>query len=157
MAQTYDFQEKLREGQRHERYLDEHYRDRFVVEPASRADERRGIDRYFTERRTGRRYAIQYKADTTAARTGNAFIETLSVDTSGAPGWALSCQADFIVYYVVGIGPAYVIRPAAIRRQMARWEREYPSRRIANRGYHTVGLLVPLDELERIAHAVVSL
>ena len=150
----YDFQKKLREGQRHERFLDDYYRAKFAIEPATMADERRGIDRFFTDRRTGRRYAIQYKADTTAARTGNAFVETVSVDTTGAPGWVHSCQADFIVYYIVGKGPAYVVRPGDIRKRLKRWEREFPLRTIANNGYITVGIVVTLDEFERIAYAI---
>lgn len=157
MSTPYSFKKKLREGQRHERFLDRHFADNFHIAPATRDEERAGVDRHFTDRKSGRRFTIQYKADTTAGRTGNAFVELISVDTTGAPGWAKSCTADFIVYWVVGIGPAYVIRPAAIRRELARWERHYQSRRVPNRNYHTVGLLVPLDEFERIAYRVIDL
>jgi hypothetical protein len=39
---------------------------------------------------------------------------------------------------------------------MGKW-RAYPSKTIPNRGYNTVGILVPLDELEKIAAEVISL
>lgn len=152
----YSFSRKFKEGQKHERFLDRHYKDRFRIRPASREEERIGIDRHFTDRRNGRTYTIQYKADSTAASTGNAFVETVSVSTgtTGKPGWAYSCQADFIVYYVVGKGPAYVIRPEEIRKRLSAWKRQYEAREVPNNGYHTVGLLVPLDEFERIAYAI---
>lgn len=149
----YSFRKQLRDGQKHERFLDDYYSTRFHIEPADREEERRGIDRWFTDKRNGSTYAIQYKADTTAARTGNAFVETVSVDTKNIPGWAYTCEADFIIYYVVGCGPAYVIRPVEIRKRLGSWEREFESRAIPNQGYNTVGLLVPLDEFERIAYA----
>lgn len=149
----YSFDKQLRRGKKHERFLDRYFRKRFKIEEASMDEERLGIDRYFTDRRNGRRYAIQYKADKTAARTGNAFVETVSVDSNNTPGWAYTCTADFIIYYVVGCGPAYVIRPDEIRKRLPHWQRTFQERRIPNDGYHTVGLLVPLDEFERIAYA----
>lgn len=153
---TYKFRAKLAEGQRHEAYLDGLFADRFDIRPVGMQQERRGIDRVFTDRRSGARYTIQYKADSTAARTGNAFVETISVSTTGAPGWAVRCAADYIFYYVVGVGPIYVLRPADIRAHLDAWRARCEERRIPNRGYHTVGLLVPLAEFERAAVKVVN-
>lgn len=150
----YSFEKQLKQGKKHEMFLDDYFRDRFEIEEASMDEERLGIDRYFIDRRNGRRYAIQYKADKTAARTGNAFVETVSVDSNNTPGWAHTCTADFIIYYVVGCGPAYVIRPDEIRERLSHWQRAYRERRIPNDGYHTVGLLVPLDEFERVAYTI---
>jgi hypothetical protein len=158
---VYDFKERLKFGEKHERFLDRYFGDNFTIEDASGGDQRRGIDRYFTDRRNGKTYSIQYKSDETAARTGNAFVETVSVDRDSVPGWAHTCQADFIVYYVVGCGPAYVIRPGSIKKKLPEWAKKYPSRSIPNKGYgrkgyNTIGLLVPLVELERIAHTVAN-
>ena len=38
-----------------------------------------------------------------------------------------------------------------VRRRLPAWRQIYPERTVANDGYNTVGLLVPLDELERLA------
>lgn len=152
----YSFDTQLAKGQKYDRLLDRRFADKFEIRPASRREERLGIDRHFTDRVSGQRFAVQYKADKTAARTGNAFVETISVDTTDTPGWARSCSADFIVYYIVGLGPAYIVRPDAIRQQLGRWSQIYPQRRIPNKGYHTVGIIVPLDEFERIAFATVD-
>jgi hypothetical protein len=153
---TYSFRKQFAFGKKHESRLDRLFADRFSIKPASRAQERSGIDRIFTEIDTGKTYTIQYKSDKTAARTGNAFVETVSVDVQGKPGWAVSCQADFIIYYVVDSGPAYILRPKDIRKRVSTWQRKYDQRKIPNRGYHTVGLLVPLREFEQLAVAIVA-
>ena len=99
---------------------------------------------------------VEYKSDRTAERTGNAFVETVSVDTANKPGWAHSSQADWLMYLVPGQCEAlYIIRMADLRQRLATWQATYQQRRIPNDGYHTVGLLVPLHEFETIAYAVI--
>lgn len=154
---SYNMRQQLKEGESAERYLDSFFEDEFVIRPATRSEQRQGIDRIFTHRADGRQWKIEYKADKTAARTGNAFVETVSVDTAGKPGWALTCTADFILYYVVGIGPLYILRPKDIKANVRKWQKKYPERRIPNGTYHTVGTLVPLHEFERLAVQVVSI
>lgn len=153
----YDMERQLRQGETAERFLDSYFRDEFDIRPVSREQQRQGIDRIFTRRKDGQELKIEYKADKRAAQTGNAFVETISVDTTGKQGWAFTCQADFLLYYVVGVGPLYILRPGDIKKRVAQWQRKYPARHIPNDGYHTVGLLVPLDEFERIAVQVLSL
>lgn len=150
----YSLRRQLEKGERWEKYLDSLFVDNFSIRPATRQQQRQGIDRIFTHKLWGTEYRIEYKADKTAARTGNAFIETTSVDTWNKPGWALTCQSDFLIYYIVGIGPAYILRPRDIKANVSEWQGRYPERKIPNKGYHTVGLLVPLAELERFAVAV---
>lgn len=151
----YSFKRQFRRGQKAERYIDTLFADRFRIKPASRSEERRGIDRHFTNDK-GKHYTIQYKADKTAARTGNAFVETVSVDTRDIPGWAYTCEADFIFYYVDDIGPIYILRPKDIRKKLTRWQNKYQTRKIPNKNYNTIGLLVPLDEFERLAVQIVD-
>ncbi len=152
----YSFKRQLQRGRRAEKFLDSVFADRFQIKEAARNDERRGIDRFFTEYETGKKFAIQYKADKTASRTGNAFIETISVDRANIQGWAYTCQADYIFYYIDDSGPIYVIRPRDLRKKLSRWNRKYQTRSIPNKDYNTVGLLVPLDELERVAVSIVE-
>jgi hypothetical protein len=72
------------------------------------------------------------------------------VDTAGKPGWALTTQADYVVYYVPPL--FIVVLPImSLRWALPGWMREYPSRRAANDGYQTHGLLVPLDVLREYA------
>lgn len=150
----YSLQRQLEKGQKWERYLDSLFDTNFHIREATRQQQRQGIDRIFIEKSTGKSYTIEYKADKTAARTGNAFVETMSVDRIGKRGWAYTCQADFIIYYIVGIGPAYILKPNDIREQLPIWEYRFPERTIPNKTYNTIGLLVPLDEFEKVAVAI---
>jgi hypothetical protein len=156
MTVQFDFVTQLTIGAKHERRLDEHFRQ-FDVEilPAMPEQQRQGIDRVFRHRSTGEVTTMEYKADERAAETGNAFIETVSVDTTGKPGWAASSQAEYLVYLVVGPPECiYLIPMVRLRAQLARWERSCRKAQARNEGYSTHGLLVPLRELEAIAVAV---
>jgi hypothetical protein len=148
----YKFAEQLAIGEAWEQKLDQFFLARFPVRilPASMADQRRGIDRLFVSE-SGSIDEIEYKADSLAGRTGNAFIETVSVDTTGKPGWAVSSQAKYLVYLVTEPETIYFISMGRIRAKLSRWQTIYKEASAQNNGYKTLGLLVPLDELERIA------
>lgn len=151
---TYDFTTQLADGQRGESVLTDYFRELgYGVKPATAAEQRRGIDFWLTS--AGGSQSVEVKTDHTASRTHNAFIETVSVDAAGKPGWAYTCSADVLAYYVPGDGLAYLLKPAAIRAALPAWQRRFGTRAIPNDGYHTVGVAVPLAEVERIATAAV--
>lgn len=155
MTVTYDFDAKLRQGERFEAELDAIFSRDYDIRKATMHEQRQGIDRIFTRKDDGAVCRVEYKSDLTASKTGNAFVETVSVDMTGKPGWAYTSQADYLVYYLPKDGTLYVITFDVLRRRLPAWKR-FPSRQIPNRGYKTVGLLVPLAEFERIATEVIS-
>jgi len=116
--------------------------------PASRREEWAGKDRVLLKSQR----SVEYKIDTKAKHTGNFFIETTSNDRTKRPGWALTCIADYLWLYVVP-DRLIIVRPADLRKALPAWRR-YPLRRAPNRGYDTLGLCVPLREVEAIAIAV---
>jgi hypothetical protein len=154
---TYQFATQLAKGQSYEELLDERFSELHIIQPATPQQQRQGIDRVFRPRSAPHEVMyVEYKADQKAAKTGNAFVEIVSVDTTGRPGWAESSQADWLFYLVPGACEAlYIIRMADLRRRLPEWRRTCEQRRIPNEGYHTVGLLVPLAEFEQIAYAVI--
>jgi hypothetical protein len=154
---TYNFDAQKARGDAGESFLDQVFATDYEVHPATRQEQRQGIDRIFTHRGTGRRLAIEYKTDYKAARTGNAFVETISVDTAGKAGWAYSSEADYLIYYIPGDELIYVIALEVLRRELPRWVQAYPLRAAQNEGYATHGVLVPLDEFEAHAEAVLSI
>ncbi len=154
-ATTYKFHTQLRQGEGSEADLDKFFRVQgFHISTANREMQRRGIDRVWFRERDGKLFTVEYKADSLAGSTGNAFIETVSVDTANKPGWAYSSEAAMLVYLVTQPQTIYCISMARLRKQLERWQAQYPTRQAQNDGYQTHGLLVPLDELERIAAAV---
>ena len=153
---TYIFGTQKARGDAGELFLDRWFSTEYEIQPAIREQQRRGIDRIFTHRRTGKRLSVEYKTDYRAAQTGNAFVETVSVDTAGKAGWAHSSVADYLIYYIPGDGLIYVISLEVLRRELSRWVHAYPHRAAQNEGYATHGVLVPLDEFERGAEVVIN-
>lgn len=153
---TYQFDKQLSVGEHGEGRLDAFFAQWFVIRVATRQEQRRGIDRIFTRHADGRVYAIEYKTDHTAGKTGNAFVETVSVDTANKPGWASRSEADLLIYYVPEDRLIYVIDFSHLRAHLPVWKKRYPQRSIPNQGYHTHGILVPLKEFEQIAIQVLS-
>lgn len=133
------------------------FSDKYHIKSVSRDMQRHGIDRIFTRKTNGDEFSVEYKADATASRTGNAFVETVSVDTQNKPGWAYYCKATFIIYYINSIGPIYVLRTSKLKQALPEWERKYRSVAVPNDGYKTIGLLVPLREFEEIAEAILDI
>ena len=154
---TYDFAAQLAKGEQAEAQLDRFFADRFDITKATREEQRQGIDRHFRNKADGRTFRIEYKADERASATGNAFVETMSVDSAGKQGWAYTSQADLLLYYLPKDLLVYVIRLKDLRQQLAGWRATYPQRKADNGSYATWGVLVPLDEFEDIAKAVISL
>ncbi len=99
---------------------------------------------------------MEYKTDHRAQTTGNAFVETISIDRDLKLGWAVTSESDLLLYYIPGLELIYVIRFEALRAQLPRWLRTYPIRSIQNQGYATHGILVPLHEFEVLSEVILS-
>lgn len=156
LSQDYDFDKQLKDGTKHECDLDIFFEKWFTIVKVNIAMQRRGIDRKFIGRKTGHCYTIQYKADSTAARTGNAFIETISVDTDNVPGWAYTTQAQYIFYYIPPAKEIRVVCVKQLKAALSQWKREHRlSPPVPNKGrygkqYNTFGLLVPLKDFDEV-------
>ena len=152
---TYQMQVQLSKGEEAERQLDHHFADRFLIAPATRQEQRQGIDRIFTKRDTGRNYTIEYKTDWTAGRTGNAFIETVSVDSMNVLGWVYTSLAQWLIYFVPARQQLFIVRVEMVRAHVEEWiERFGPEKAIPNDGYFTWGVPVPLAEFERCCQKI---
>lgn len=144
--QEYQFGQQLSVGAMHEGEI-----DRFAVSilhvkirPATPEQQCMGIDRIWA-RRDGRQQSVEYKADIAAARTGNLFVETVSVDAAGRPGWAYTSLAQLLVQYVPGLARVIISRMMTVKERLPGWLASYPLQPVPNEGYNTVGVLVPLE------------
>ena len=151
---TYDFDTQFAQGETGEDYLDRRFAPWYTIRPATRTEQRQGIDRWYTRISNGETFPVEYKTDRTAGRTGNAFVETISVDTANKLGWAYTSKARYLIYRIPEPEVIYIIPMAELRYRVDAWKARYPERTIPNNTYNTVGTLVPLDEFERIAVAV---
>ncbi len=82
----YAFKAQLTKGEQSEAELDTYFAQWYDIQPLDRAQQRQGIDRIFTRKNNGLVFTIEYKTDWMAAKTPNAFVETVSVDTANKPG-----------------------------------------------------------------------
>lgn len=147
----YDFSTQFKRGERGETFLDAYFRQMFHIEDVTREGQRKGTDRWFTPLPFGQRFLIDYKTDYAAHKTGNGFIETVSVDTTHKPGWIFTSQAAYIIYYVAIDEIIYVLPMRDLRERLPRWQRDCRLVKVPNVGYCTHGLLVDLCEFERLS------
>jgi len=157
---SYDFARQFGHGKDGEHLLDSYFSQFFTVTQASRDDERRGIDRYFANE-AGKRISVEYKTDYTAGRTGNLFIETISVDRPGEckTGWMFTCSATWLVIYVPAWREALAIRPPKLREQLPLWMKQHIIRAMAvsNDRYFTHGVLIPRAIMASLASHIYDL
>lgn len=154
MIRTYQFTSQKQLARPIEARLDGYFEKFFEVQPANGWQQHRGIDRIFTGRAFGQRLMVEYKSDFLAADTGNAFIE-LSVGDK--PGWAVSCNADWLVYYVVGNCTAYVISVVLLKNRIPIWKGGHPVKTVKNAGFTAQGLVVPLPHVAEIARHIIQI
>jgi len=152
----YEFATCLKRGEAGERFLDEFFAGEFAISPATRKQQREGIDRIFTKRKTGSVFRVEYKTDYQAHRTGNAFLETVSVDVEGKKGWVYTSRADYLIYFVAEDSLIYVVPFKTLRKLFPGWLKKYQQKEVANASYTSKGICVPLTEFERCAEAVIS-
>jgi hypothetical protein len=138
----------------YEAELDKYFSTAYEIQPASREQERSGVDRIFTHKASGLRYSVEYKVDMHTATTGNVFIETTSVDSEDKCGWALTSTAQILMYFIPQWGKVLRCNMLDVKRSLADWEC-YPLQRVPNESrtgerYNTLGRLVKLDAFESI-------
>ncbi len=155
-AKVHDFQERLNYGAQCAAFLDDYFRQWYAIEEVGMEQERRGIDRIFTDLTLHKRHTVEYKCDARAKDTGNAFVEVVSV--MAHPhfkwGWAWTCQADRLIYYVPGRGLLLIFFPARLRAHISQWGERYGYKAARNDGYVSLGIPVALAEFMKAADTV---
>ncbi len=148
----YDFKKQLQLGEKAEIVLDGYFSESFFISPVSMELQRQGIDRIYEKNH--HEFRVEYKMDTIAHRTGNAFIETVSVDSHQKKGWAYTTKADFIFYYLSCVATVYVLKVEDLQKNLSTWVSTYKNTTADNGRYRTHGVLVPLSEIEKISKII---
>lgn len=108
--EAYEFEQSAEEGNGQEKRLDNFFDKWYSIVPVNMEFQKMGIDRIFTRKDTYHtRYTIEYKSDKKAASTGNVFIETVSVDSENKPGWAYTCGAQMMIYFIPPNRKIYIV------------------------------------------------
>lgn len=147
---TYLFEEQLRIGKEAEGHLDEFFSPWFDIRHASLAEEKAsGIDREFVCKHSGFAFTVEYKRDSRAHSSKNAFIEMVSSVEDGKPGWARSSKAGTLVHYIPEGKIVRLISLGLLRHWLPYFVTKYEWKDIPNDGYTTRGLLVPLAVIDK--------
>lgn len=104
-------------------------------------------DRIFTAKE-GKSFYVEYKSGIQTYYTGNIFLETISVDSSGKPGWVYTCKANYIIYAALLNKTILVFTPAKLRAEIQILKskfKEVKTSKGQNEGYNTHGVIVPLQ------------
>ena len=147
---VHDFGEQLKVGEDGEGVIFRWFeRNGWTVEPTGMdSGQRSGIDAWVSKP-NHLRQSVEVKTDLHSFRTGNAFIETVSIVSQSKPGWAYSSKADWVAYYLPQGGYFYFIRMAWLRSQLELWHRAHKEIIVRNKTYKTKGLLVPIVAFEQ--------
>ncbi len=147
----HDFKTSLDRVVPEEKRLDEYLRKKgWSVTYVNLTDQRRGIDRVIE--RPDELTTVEYKVDYKAEKTGNAYIETVSVSRPFKLGWVKTCQADWILYTVIGPESSVLwLRPDELLKNLSEWQETCRTVRCQNINYWGEGVLVPLAEVRNVA------
>ena len=153
----FDFDRQHDIGIQGERILDAYFARHLRVQRVGMRGQKSGVDRVFSFH--GRRWSVEYKTDMRADKTRRVFIETVSSDRTNKPGWFFTSEAEYLIYFVRKAQCVYVVRMNRLRDIAFKrgWLDRYPKRTVPNRGYNTLGVTVPLRELELIADGVICI
>ena len=147
---THSFVVDLPRGLACEKTLDEYFSKWFEIQTVDMSMQRKGTDKLWTNRKTGITYSLEYKGDFRTAETGNAFIETVSVDTSGKPGWALYSLAQLLVYFIPQTGEVVLLPMLRVKQELGKLlERGAIEVEAPNENYSGWGVLVPMDSVRK--------
>lgn len=151
--EIHNFKESLSIGEKAEERLRIWLVKRYGIstEPATKEQQLGGID---FEMRDGFGDWMGFgevKFDVAAKKTGNVFIETTSNTTTGKDGWVFTSNSDCLFYIVDGVGIYQTTCKELIKLLDVVTAGNYKTGRAHNKGYDSVGVLVPLNVFERWA------
>ncbi len=128
------------------------------INPATAAQDLQGIDRWYDMHGTKELVSVQYKVDFKAATWDRAFCELVHVGPSYLKhGWMYKCIADWLVIYVPDNHICYWLKPAHLRNLRDGWVRKYELKKSPNKGYWSIGVVVPLSIIKKVALQVFEL
>ena len=157
--QTYNWKAQSNIGTNYEILLDKHFSERYVVRAASLAEQRMGIDRFFSQKITScigirsevRRvcFSVEYKADVKADKTGNIFVEIDQIRSDGGKkkGWALTFYAQVLVIFLPRHRTLLLANAWTVKTLLNHWIENYSlSTWVKNEvGNSARGVLVPIE------------
>ena len=159
MTRTYSFGNQFSVGQQGERWIAEWIQARsqmagkcqVIPLPVKRQNE----GDLLVKTHSGKQLTVEIKTDDIAHKTGNIFVETIGDGGfPPRPGWAYSCDSDWLFYLILETKELLCFDPRAIRQNLNQWSITYEYKPVKNKTHTTLGILVPLTVARSIASKV---
>lgn len=147
MQKTHNFKESMENAL--EDVIDKFLQElKYDTVEANREDQRKGIDRWLNGNTP-----VEYKTEWRVSDTGNFFIETVSVlnATQNKTGWIHYSEAEYIVYYLPKENFIFFVTLEELRKALPLWVVNHKTTSAQNKGYISLGILVPRKEVEALA------
>jgi hypothetical protein len=140
----YNFHDQLHKGVSGEQRLNLYFSKWFDIKPPAHRNGQ--TDRIFVSKIEKRRFHIQYKCDEHTKKTGNVFLETVSVDYNNTPGWLYTYDDELkLIYYAVP-KIIYFADMGVIKSHYIPIVNQYREVPVLNEEYITRGILVPIGD-----------
>lgn len=155
----YSFEEQLAKGKEWEKKLSisiqktmgEGYKVVYLPDHAEFYPE--GFDMAVYCKTTETTMLLEVKTDFQAHKTGNAFLETISVCRGGKmekAGWMETSKADAVVYIIPELKRGVFIKMDDLRDILKDAPIPYPFKECRNNTYSSYGFLVPIKKLMEV-------
>jgi hypothetical protein len=149
MAHTYSFVEQLERGKAGEAVIKDYFSQWYKITDAT-LDQQKNEKIDFIFERNGVRTKVEVKTDDKTDKTGNLFIETMSMIEWGKYGWAWVTQAEKVLYYALP-DTVYILDVAQLRDMLQVWHKQRkPKRKVYNDHWTSEGYLIKTDEIVRL-------
>lgn len=155
----YSFEKQLEKGKEWERKvfltLQRVMRESYIVTylPDNKEFQSAGFDMSIYCKDTDTIMLLEIKTDFQSHKTGNAFLETISVSRRGIiekEGWVNTSKADAIMYLIPGMQKAIFLHMNDLRDILKSSSIPYPFRECKNQDYSSYGFLVPIKKLMEV-------
>jgi hypothetical protein len=151
MVKTYSFVEQFERGLEGEKVLDKYFSQWYIIKDATLDQQKNEkIDRLFRPKGAPSDtpwIKVEYKTDDKTDKTGNLFIETMSMIEWGKYGWAWITHAQKVIYYALP-DTVYILDTAELRDKLMLWHKQRkPKRKVYNDHWTSEGYLIKTDEI----------
>lgn len=158
MIKKDSFSASFQQGQKGEKELDIFFSKFFKIHSANRSEEQAGIDRIFVPI-LGDRITVQYK--TSYRQTRTAWLEIVAVrrQEQTVPGWVVTTQAQYVIFYESKYKTVYTIKTRLLRENIKKWSDTYPtvSRGSYKEGctpWDSEGITVPFSVIQKLGTTI---
>jgi len=150
---VYSFTEQLEKGMEGEEVLDQYFSKWYRIKHASIDEQVRDkLDRWFQPKHNPDSgwISVDYKTDDKADKTGNLFIETMSMVEMNKPGWAWASKAMKVIYYTLP-DTVYILDMDILRNQLVYWHsKKRKQRTVKNEMWSSRGFIIPTKEIVQL-------